>query len=96
MKYKRMISLLLIFVMALGLLSGCGESKTIVSIDDPAAITPNPHILTPELLEKAAGNPVVTAEDHPRWTGFVLNYTASPGEFATSPTGDRTLLEMGV
>jgi len=62
-----------------------GEAPTIVPVDDPSAITPNSRILTPELLEKAAQNPIVTSQDHPRWTGFVLNYTASPGEFATSP-----------
>lgn len=62
-----------------------GESKVIVPVDDPAAATPNNWILTPELLEKAAKNPVVTAQEHPRWTGFVLNYTAAPGEFVTSP-----------
>ena len=49
-----------------------GESASIVSVNDPTAVTPDPHILTPELLEKAAKNPVVTSEEHPRWTGFVL------------------------
>lgn len=43
-----------------------------VSIDDPAVLQPNSSILTAELLAKAAENPVVTSEDHPRWTGFVL------------------------
>lgn len=51
-----------------------GESKTTVSIDDPAVTTPNPNILTDELIAKANQNPTVTAEDHPRWTGLVLGY----------------------
>lgn len=65
------------------------------SIDDPAATTPNPNILTPELLAKAAENPVVTSEDHPRWTGFVLNYTAAPGEFLTTPRELELSAEWG-
>jgi len=72
-----------------------GESKTIVSIDDPAAINPNPNILTDELIAKANQNPKVTSEEHPRWTGFVLNYTASPGEFATSPREIELSSEWG-
>lgn len=31
-------------------------------------------ILTEQLIEKAQDNPVVTAEDHPQWTGFVLGW----------------------
>jgi len=72
-----------------------GESPAVVSVDDPAALAPNPHILTPELLEKAAKNPVVTSEDHPRWTGFVLNYTAAAGEINTSPKEMELSAEWG-
>ena len=59
------------------------ESKTIVSIDDPAAITPNKNILTDELIAKANNNPTVTSEDHPRWTGFMLGL-GNAGELGTS------------
>lgn len=72
-----------------------GESPSIVPVNDPAAVTPNPHILTLELLEKAAENPVVTAQDHPRWTGFVLNYTAAAGEINTSPREIELSSEWG-
>ncbi|MBE6883270.1 MAG: hypothetical protein E7487_01545 [Ruminococcaceae bacterium] len=60
-----------------------GESASIVSVNDPTVVTPDPHILTPDLLEKAAKNPVVTSEDHPRWTGFVLGQ-GNENQFDTS------------
>ena len=72
-----------------------GESPSIAPVDDPAATTPNSWILTPELLQKAAKNPEVTSEDHPRWTGFVLNYTAAAGEINTSPKEMELSAEWG-
>lgn len=58
-----------------------------VALDDPAALQPNSTVLTPELMEKAKQNPVVTAEEHPRWTGFVLgdkeDYNTYAEEIAT-------------
>lgn len=38
------------------------------------ATEPDADILTPELMAKASGMPLVTAEDHPQWTGFVLGW----------------------
>lgn len=49
------------------------ETEYVVAVDDPAATQPS-GVLTDELIAKANANPVVTSEDHPRWTGFVLGY----------------------
>lgn len=62
-----------------------GETKAVVPIDDPAATTPNPNILTAELLAKANQNPTVTAEEHPRWTGLALAHGYA-GQFGTFPS----------
>lgn len=35
---------------------------------------PDSSILTPELIAKANTNPVITAEHHPLWSGFVLGW----------------------
>ena len=43
------------------------------------------YIITDELLQKANANPVVTSEDHPRWTGFVLGL-GELGNLGTSPS----------
>ena len=98
MKCKRTIRLLLSVLMVLGTLSGCSgvpdissnddeptQPAGIVSIDDPIVLQPNSSILTPTLLEKAAENPVVTSEDHPRWTGFTLGYFDDLGDPGTTP-----------
>jgi len=71
-----------------------GESKMIIPIDDPAAITPNPNILTDELIAKANSNPTVTSEDHPRWTGLVLGY-GYENEFGTSAKAVELTAEWG-
>ena len=47
---------------------------TSISVDDPAATTPDSSILTPGLLAKAQTNSDVTSENHPRWTGLTLGY----------------------
>ncbi len=44
----------------------------IVSVDDPAA-TLLSGLFTEKLLDKAMVASTVTAENHPQWTGFVLN-----------------------
>ncbi len=56
-----------------------------VSIDDPAVLQPDGSILTEELIKKASENPVVTSEDHPRWTGFTLGYFDDLGDPGTTP-----------
>lgn len=56
------------------------ERKKIVSIDDPI-VSEYSVALTEERIAKAQQNPVVTAEDHPRWTGFVLGETHTHDTF---------------
>lgn len=48
------------------------EGVAFTAVTDPAAVSVNRNILTPELMEQAKAAPAVTAEDHPVWTGFVL------------------------
>ena len=89
MKHKKIIGLLLSVVVIAGTICGCGSSgpqqpQGMVSIEDPAVLQPNSSILTTELLEKAAANPVITSEDHPRWTGFNLGYFDNLGEPGTT------------
>lgn len=45
-------------------------ARTIVSVDDAAVSAANPDVLTSELLTLAQSRPTVTADDHPRWSGF--------------------------
>lgn len=66
----------------------------IVEIAPPPADTAYSYIITEELLAKANENPVVTSEDHPRWTGFVLGYGA-PNGFGTSAREIELLAEWG-
>lgn len=66
----------------------------IVEIAPPPADTAYSYIITEELLAKANENPVVTSEDHPRWTGFVLGYGAPVG-FSTSAREIKLLAEWG-
>ena len=96
MKMKRLLSLLLGLTLLLGLLGGCGGQKGgVVPIDDPAATQADPSILTEKLLAKAAENPVVTSEDHPRWTGFVLSYFDKLGEIGSTPQTVELCAEWG-
>lgn len=44
-----------------------------VSLDEPAARAYDTRIITPELLAKAKSHYEVTAEHHPRWSGFQLD-----------------------
>jgi len=44
---------------------------------------PDSSILTPELIAKANANPVITAEHHPLWSGFVLGWDDDLAETAT-------------
>lgn len=67
---------------------------TSISVDDPVATTPDDSILTPALLAKAAENPVVTSENHPQWTGFVLGY-AYEYQFGTSVREMKLTAEWG-
>ena len=66
----------------------------IVEIAPPPADTVYDYIITDELIEKANKNPVVTSDDHPRWTGFVLGYGAPDG-FGTSTKEIELLAEWG-
>jgi len=45
----------------------------LMAIATADACVPEPWILTPELIELANSRPDVTAEDHPRWTGFIVD-----------------------
>lgn len=63
-------------------------------IDDPLVTTPDSSILTPALLAKAQSNANVTAEDHPRWTGFVLGY-GYEHQFGTSVKELELVSEWG-
>jgi len=66
----------------------------IVEIAPPPADTAYNYIITEELLAKANANPIVTSEDHPRWTGFVLGYGA-PNGFGASTREIELLAEWG-
>lgn len=44
-----------------------------VSLDEPAARAYDTRIITPELLAKAKSHYEVTADHHPRWSGFQLD-----------------------
>ena len=96
MKMKRLLGLLLCLTLVLGLLAGCsGQKGGIVPIDDPAAAQADPSILTEKLLAKAAANPVITSESHPRWTGFTLGYFDNLGERGTTPKTVELCAEWG-
>lgn len=100
MKHKKIISLLLSAVVVVGMLCGCGsdglkQPKGIVSIDDPAVLQPNRRILSTELLEKASANPIVTSDDHPRWTGFNLGYFDDIGDPGTTAKTVELSAEWG-
>ena len=70
------------------------RSVSIAEISYPPADTANSYIITNELLEKANANPVVTSEDHPRWTGFVLG-DGNPGKLGTSAEDIELAAEWG-
>ena len=100
MKYKKIISLLLVLLIATGIMCGCSSkaairSKGMVAIDDPAVLQPDSKILTTELLEKASANPIVTSEDHPRWTGFNLGYFDDLGDPGTTAKTVELSAEWG-
>lgn len=69
------------------------ETDYVVATDGPAATQPS-GVLTDELLAKANANPVVTSEDHPRWTGFVLGY-GYIGEIGASERDIELLADWG-
>ncbi len=52
------------------------------------------YVITDQLLAKANANPIVTSENHPRWTGFVLGQGAL-GRFGTSVDEIRLSAEWG-
>ncbi|MBQ7817097.1 MAG: cellulase family glycosylhydrolase, partial [Oscillospiraceae bacterium] len=100
MKLKKTISLLFSVVIVAGAMCGCNsegstQPKGMISIDDPAVLQPNSKIITAELLEKAATNPVVTSEDHPRWTGFNLGYFDDLGDAGTTAKTVELSAEWG-
>ena len=100
MRHKKIVSLLISVVVIAGAICGCGSSdsqqpKGMVSIDDAAVLQPNGKILTAELLEKAATNPVITSEDHPRWTGFNLGYFDDLGDTGTTAKTVELSAEWG-
>ena len=70
------------------------RSVTIAEISYSPADTLNSYIITDELLEKANANPVVTSENHPRWTGFVLGQGGSDN-FNTSAREIELSAEWG-
>lgn len=61
------------------------NGMTVVSIDDPAAVTLS-AVFSEELLAKAGAPSTVTAENHPQWTGFVMN---GEKEFSLNPIPDQ-------
>ena len=61
------------------------NGMTVVSIDDPAAVTLS-AVFSEELLTKASAPSTVTAENHPQWTGFVMN---GEKEFSLNPIPDQ-------
>ena len=70
------------------------RSVSIAEMSYSPADTINSYIITDELLAKAKANPVVTSENHPRWTGFVLGY-GYPGKFDTSAKEIELVAEWG-
>ena len=50
------------------------ETGYTIAADSDTATTPCGGILTDWHIAKAESNPIVTSEDHPRWTGFVIGY----------------------
>jgi len=78
----------------LAILRSVSAVETIVSVDTSSARTHNSYIITDELIARAQANPVVTSEDHPRWTGFVLGY-GYYGEFGTSAREIELSAEWG-
>lgn len=48
------------------------EASEWVNVTDPAAVTINAEILTPELLAEASTAPEVTVDNHPVWTGLIF------------------------
>ncbi|MBQ4047368.1 MAG: S-layer homology domain-containing protein [Clostridia bacterium] len=69
------------------------ETEYDVAADSAAATTPS-GVLTKLHMAKANANPVVTSEDHPRWTGFVLGY-GYIGEVGTSAREIELSAEWG-
>lgn len=97
MKVKRIFSFCLVVMLLAGLLTGCGNGQKggVAPIDDPTVAQADPSILTEELLAKAAENPAVTSEDHPRWTGFTLGYYSKLGEPGATPRAVELCAEWG-
>ena len=92
---KKAISILLTALMLLPLLTACSAPVGMVDINDPAVSVPHKLFLSEKLLEKAAGNPEVTSENHPRWTGFVLSYFDRLGETGSRPRTIELSAEWG-
>ena len=64
------------------------NGATVVSVDDSAAVELS-GIFTEELLAKASAPSSVTAKNHPKWTGFVMN---GEKEFSLNPIQDQIAL----
>ena len=69
------------------------ETDYIIPYHSESAMT-HSSIITDALVAKAQANPVVSADDHPRWTGFVLGY-GYIGEIGTSTDDIALLTEWG-
>lgn len=92
---KKAVALLLIALMLLPLLTACSAPVGMVDINDPAVSVPHKRFLSNKLLEKAAQNPEITSENHPRWTGFNIGYFDRLGETGSRPKLIKLNAEWG-
>ena len=92
---KKTIALLLITLMLLPMLTACSAPVGMVDINDPAVSVPHKRFLSEKILEKAAQNPEITSENHPRWTGFSIGYFDRLGETGSRPKLIKLVSEWG-